>query len=71
MVTATKKAKQKFRNYTRYLGFTLDTYRDAVSFANKVVYGERQTIEALPSSKIKNQSCRESNSCYLNKHMPQ
>ena len=37
---ATKTAKQKLRNYSRYLGFTLDIYRDALSFVNKIVYAE-------------------------------
>ena len=50
---ATKTAKQKLRNYTRYLGFTLDIYRDALSFANKVVYAELPSIEMLPHCKTR------------------
>ena len=47
---ATKTAKQKLKNYTRYLGFTLDIYRAALSLTNKVVYAEWPTVETLPSS---------------------
>jgi len=48
---ASKTAKQKLRNYSRYLGFTLDIYRDALSFANKIVYAEWPAIETLPHPK--------------------
>jgi putative transposase len=48
---ATKTAKQKLRNYTRYLSFTLDIYRNALSFVNKIVYAEWPAIETLPHPK--------------------
>ena len=48
---ATKTAKQKLRNYTRYLSFTLDIYRNALSFVNKIVYAESPSIEMLPHCK--------------------
>lgn len=46
----TKTARQKLRNYTRYLQFTLDRYRDALEYINKVVYREWSTISALPAA---------------------
>ena len=33
-----KTARQNLRNYARYLDFTLEIYRDAVEFVNKIVY---------------------------------
>jgi hypothetical protein len=41
---ATKTAKQRLRNYTLYLSFTLDIYRKALSFVNKIVYAELPSI---------------------------
>ena len=50
---ATKTAKQKLRNYTLSLSFTLDIYRNALSFVNKIVYAEWPSIETLPHCKTR------------------
>lgn len=47
----TKTAIQKLRNYTRYFDYTLNIYRDALEYVNKVVYAEWGNIEQLSFSK--------------------
>lgn len=49
----TKTARQKLRNYTRYLGYTLGIYRDALEYVNSIVYAEWVNIEQIPVSKQK------------------
>lgn len=49
----TKTARQKLRNYTRYLDFTIDVYRSALEYVNNIVYAEWINIEQLPHSKQK------------------
>ena len=40
----TKTAIQKLRNYTRYFDYTLNIYRDALEYVNKIVYAEWENI---------------------------
>ncbi|MBT9167253.1 MAG: hypothetical protein DDT19_00578 [Syntrophomonadaceae bacterium] len=47
-MVAVKTARQKLRNYTRYLNFTLEIYRDALEHVNRIVYAEWDNIEPLP-----------------------
>jgi len=47
----TKTARQKLRNYTRYIDNTFTVYQDALEYINKVVYREWPAIKTLPSSK--------------------
>ena len=46
-MVSTKTARQRLRNYTRYLDFTLDKYREALEYVNRVVYAEWSDIETL------------------------
>lgn len=50
-MTVTKTARQKLRNHTRYLDYTLSIYRDALQYVNRIAYGEWNSIEILPTSK--------------------
>lgn len=47
----TKTAKQKLKNYTRYLDYTLDIYRSALEYVNQIVRGEWANVEQLSYSK--------------------
>ena len=47
----TKTARRRLRNYTRYLDYTLDIYRNALEYVNNIVYAEWVNIEQLPLSK--------------------
>ncbi|MBI1822953.1 MAG: hypothetical protein HYR80_02405, partial [Nitrospirae bacterium] len=46
-----KTARQKLKNYTRYLGYTLGIYREAFAWINQVVYDQWASIEKCLSSK--------------------
>jgi IS605 OrfB family transposase len=47
----TKTARQKLRNYTRYLDYTLDIYRAALQYVNQIVHAKWINIKQLSYSK--------------------
>jgi hypothetical protein len=53
----TKTARQKLRNYTRYLDYTLDIYRAALQYVNQIVHAEWINIKQLSYSKQRVKNC--------------